>query len=650
MAKKVGIKIELEGNFRGDLKRLGTNSKKAFASVANNAKRASNAVGGLARAMFSLKGALVGLGIGLAVRQFSKLIVEQATLQDEAIKTARALGIQVEQLTALRRSTELGGASAQVLDNGLRKLTRNILDMSKGIGEAKDAFEEMGIEVENTDGTLRTADEVLFDIADGFAATADGSRKSANAQLLFGRAGAQLINTLNGGSKALREQRVEAERLGIIFSEKVAKEAEIFNDALLDMGKALDGGLRELTNTLIPILTPLIKDLTNFIVDNRQGIREYGEAFGEFLNILRKGAPVLEFFGEGFRGFVEVFRGQNIGEARAEVILLSDELIKTKQTIIDLKNASKEGFDDEDVKNYIDSLSKLAVKEKELEAAIKPLQTVLDEAFKREEERAIDRLKQLSDQEAEAILQVQREEARVNSIIAMRQSKLDEENAIKLEKQRIQLEKEEEQERAFQIRNFEEQQRFESKNAALKIRAAQDQQNRLKQEAAFEQQILLQTAGLANNFFKTAFGNNQAFAIADIGIKTAQGVMQALATLPPPFGQIQAGLIAATGAAQVANVRKQKFADGTEFVTGPGTSRSDSVPAMLSVGERVIDASTNQQLEGISNDELVSLVTGGQPINITVNAGAGADGGSIAQMVVNAIEEAKNSGLEPSIV
>ena len=69
--------------------------------------------------------------------------------------------------------------------------------------------------------------------------------------------------------------------------------------------------------------------------------------------------------------------------------------------------------------------------------------------------------------------------------------------------------------------------------------------------------------------------------------------------------------VAAQTALQVAVIGAQKipkFAKGTEFVHGGGTETSDSVPAMLSRGERVIDAKTNKLLKGIPNKMLPQLL------------------------------------------
>jgi hypothetical protein len=54
----------------------------------------------------------------------------------------------------------------------------------------------------------------------------------------------------------------------------------------------------------------------------------------------------------------------------------------------------------------------------------------------------------------------------------------------------------------------------------------------------------------------------------------------------------------------------QGFATGTEYVDGAGTTTSDSIPARLSKGERVIPADLNAKLGGknLTNRRLVELV------------------------------------------
>jgi hypothetical protein len=97
----------------------------------------------------------------------------------------------------------------------------------------------------------------------------------------------------------------------------------------------------------------------------------------------------------------------------------------------------------------------------------------------------------------------------------------------------------------------------------------------------------------------------QQIAISSAVINAALAVGNALATTKPfPAALIAAAGAAVSGAIQVAKIKSApipQFAEGTEFLEGAGTGTSDSIPAMLSRGERVVPAKTNKDyFDGLS--------------------------------------------------
>jgi len=97
----------------------------------------------------------------------------------------------------------------------------------------------------------------------------------------------------------------------------------------------------------------------------------------------------------------------------------------------------------------------------------------------------------------------------------------------------------------------------------------------------------------------------QQIAVNSAIINTALAIGNALATTKPfPAALIAAAGAAVSGGIQVAKIKSTpipQFAEGTEFLEGAGTGTSDSIPAMLSRGERVVPARTNQDyFEGLS--------------------------------------------------
>ena len=76
-------------------------------------------------------------------------------------------------------------------------------------------------------------------------------------------------------------------------------------------------------------------------------------------------------------------------------------------------------------------------------------------------------------------------------------------------------------------------------------------------------------------------------------IDTYRAANTALATIPPPGGQIIAAVNIAAGLANVAKINAQSvpsFAEGVIGLDGPGTETSDSIPARISKGESVLTA------------------------------------------------------------
>ena len=596
MARRVDVKVNLDSNVDKEISKdskavdKATRELKEFGDKGSKSIRKASKEAEKSVKSFKALGTGIGkvaavLGAGVIAKQLTDLAFAQADLQDETIKTARAIGIEVESLQSLRRSAELGGASVGELDAGVRKLSKNIFDAVGGTGEAVDVFKDLGIELQNTDGTLRSTEDVLLDVSDAFNKLEDGTAKNAQAQLLFGRSGTKLINTLNQGSDAIKSQREQLDKLGATFTREDAENAEKFNDAFADFQRSVGGVFRNLVNEVLPKLTPLLIDAADTIgrmsrnykefvsltanTDYLQEVTELAEKQARVAKELKEQEEILARFQKS--GFIPPSVQENVGR-------LSTELRNIKNEIKDLQSeavgSGENGTDPATENNKINQ------------------KIISDNEERREKER---------------------------------ESQIEFEKSLYMESLRAQ-----------------------AKASTAKIRLKTEEFQKTKALEEQEQKLILQTSSLAISSLRQIFGETKGFAIADIIINTARGIQRSFADLGPPFNFIQAGLIGASGAAQLAKVNSAKFADGG-FVSGPGNSRSDSIPASLSNGEFVINARSTAE-----NRDILEAINSGQNVrsnvNVTINAGAGTDLDSLAQVVTNAVRRATDLGLEPSIV
>lgn len=216
----------------------------------------------------SLKVKLIAIGAAIVVGVgITKAIQKVTNLGDEIAKMSLKTGIATETLSSFRLVMNLGGTDIKSFAKGIKTLSKNMFDLSTGVGEeARKAFDAINVSALNTDNTLRDNLDVMFDVADAFSAMEGGARKSAIASALFGRAGLELIPTLNMGSQAIRDQVQLAKDLGLQFSTLEGKQMEAFTDAVEILNTAFFALWQRLVINITPALTKVATLLTKGFV------------------------------------------------------------------------------------------------------------------------------------------------------------------------------------------------------------------------------------------------------------------------------------------------------------------------------------------------------------------------------------------------
>ena len=214
--------------------------KKNFSSLGDQAGKISGLMGS------------VGVAIGAAFSAGS--IMNLVEMLDSLDKMSEKTGIATESLSALRYAGEIADVSQEQLGTGLKKLAKYMADAAGGNDVAAGAFKSLGIEITNTDGSLRKTDQVLIDIAQRFQGWEDGPGKAAIAMRLFGKSGDDMIPMLNLGKVGLQSMASEAQALGAVYGGDVAKNAAEFNDNLKKIKLAAEG-------TAITLSGPLVRAL-----------------------------------------------------------------------------------------------------------------------------------------------------------------------------------------------------------------------------------------------------------------------------------------------------------------------------------------------------------------------------------------------------
>ena len=281
----------------GSIKRLGNSMQ----GVAGRIKNLRLAMGGLNKT-FATFGLIISGGA------FVGLVKGAIDSADAFGKMSDQTGIAANTLQAYVNAGKLAGISQETIDKGLRRLAQSMREADQGVATYKDSFDALGISVRTVDGTFKTNEQVLGEVANRFSQMENGATKAAIAMEIFGRSGASLINLLNGGAASLTE-------FNYAVSNEFAQNAEFFNDQIAVLAIRFDGFRKQLTDALLPALNTIVgvfselfsaeNDFSGFFKAIEIGIR--GIAIGIFatIKLVDETVRVIENLGKKFKNFFD---------------------------------------------------------------------------------------------------------------------------------------------------------------------------------------------------------------------------------------------------------------------------------------------------------------------------------------------------------
>jgi len=332
---------------------------------------------------------------GAVVSSLVAMTKKAADYGDKINDLRQRTGIAAKTLTSLKLSADMSGTSLEKVAIGMKGLATRMVDATRGGKESISMFSRLGVEVTDQNGKLRGMESVLFDVADKFAGMEDGAAKTEMAVKLFGRSGMDMIPMLNLGSKGLKENADEAQRLGLVLDDKAAAASDRFNDEMEKLKGSLMGVGLQIGQTLIPYVQSLVISITNIIAKFRAWAAEHPgiikivgavgavmAALGPVLIILPKIAAGFGLLKSGISGVATSIGKFNPAQFAANglFVIAVGLCVKYAAKLIELKDAIDEG--DKAHNRFIETNTSLKNKLYEL---VKAGAMTVDEFYKLED-------------------------------------------------------------------------------------------------------------------------------------------------------------------------------------------------------------------------------------------------------------------------
>lgn len=221
---------QAEQDFSSRFKQMGSTSSSQSKRISGNfnkmgegAKSFSSHLKQAAKQLTIMGGSAAGIGL------LGKKMLDTA---DSTAKTADRVGFTTDALQELRFAASQTGVSTVKLETSLERFTKRIGEAATGMGAAASTYKRLGISVTEADGSLRSSESVLNEVAEALRDMDSQAEKAAATAALFGREGVALSLLLNQGAKGIEAYREQARELGLVIDEQLLRNSEKAVDQL----------------------------------------------------------------------------------------------------------------------------------------------------------------------------------------------------------------------------------------------------------------------------------------------------------------------------------------------------------------------------------------------------------------------------------
>ncbi len=240
---------------------LGANSAQLFTELNKSKKGVKKWATDIRAKSNAVATALVGTATA-AGATIVAIVNGQAAEIDRLAKKASALDIDTSGLQKLRYQADLSGVSNDQLDKSLTRMLKTVSDGKAGLSTATRAFDELGISVDSLE--KMSTEQQFYAIAEAIKGVENQTDKTRIAMDVFGKTGADLINTFNSDLSA---SAAEFDSLGIAITSKQAAMVEAFNDSKTKLNSIWDGFKNQMTIQLAPAFQILIDYVSESVVE-----------------------------------------------------------------------------------------------------------------------------------------------------------------------------------------------------------------------------------------------------------------------------------------------------------------------------------------------------------------------------------------------
>lgn len=256
--------------------------------------------------------ALLAVGIAAKVADIAKKLAsatkEAAAFADEVLTLSAKTNISTDALQGYMYAAELVDVSVETITKSMQRNIRSMGSAADGTAQYANAYKQLGVAVQDSNGDLRDSQEVFWELIDALGQMTNETERDEIAMTLLGKSAQDLNPLIEAGADRMRELAAEADSVGYIMSGETLSALGSLDDQLQRLDGAATAAKNALGAALAPAFENLAEKATNALV-----------AITNTINY-------LSAYSAKQKGDVKILDTNNLEEARAKVEELRAEL------------------------------------------------------------------------------------------------------------------------------------------------------------------------------------------------------------------------------------------------------------------------------------------------------------------------------------
>lgn len=211
---------------------------------------------------------------GFKLAQWAKDAAEQtAVLGDSLAKMSIRTDASVKSLQELGYAAQLSGSDIGAIEGAISSLRSAQFAAMMGSAEHAKTFGILGVSIRDASGRMRSAADLIPEVADALNRFSDSTWKASLANKAFGGSGLALLPMLSSGSAGIRAMMHEARMLGGVIDSRLVRSSERFVENQKRMGSVLQGVRNAIARALLPFMIKAQESFIRWIKINGDWLR-----------------------------------------------------------------------------------------------------------------------------------------------------------------------------------------------------------------------------------------------------------------------------------------------------------------------------------------------------------------------------------------